>query len=51
MIELRDVLIAAMAAGGAYAGVRLEIRHLWRAVGELKGRVMRVENRFMTGGK
>lgn len=49
MIEMRDVLVAGLAALGAYAGVRIEIRHLWRAVGELRGRVTRLENKFMRG--
>lgn len=50
MIELRDILVAVLAAAGAYAGVRVEIRHLWRA-SECHGkRITRLEDRLINEG-
>lgn len=44
MIELRDVLIASMAAAGAWAAVRIELRSLWRHVGGIERRLERLED-------
>jgi hypothetical protein len=51
MIELRDLILCAFAAGGAYAGTRVDVRALWRSVKELTARVTHLERQSMTRGK
>ena len=46
MIELRDLLIAAFAMGGAWLGVRVEIRLLWKFVAGCERRIERVEDKL-----
>lgn len=50
MIEqyLPAVLSAVFAGGGAYAAVRVEIRHLWRKIAEIERELLRLRNRVPT---
>jgi hypothetical protein len=43
-LNLHDLLVVVFAAGGAWAGVRVEVRLLWRFLRDLQDRVVRLEN-------
>lgn len=42
------ILSAAFAAGGAYAAVRVELRHVWRKIHELNEEILRLRVKVPT---
>ena len=45
---LPAILSAVFSAGGAYAAVRIEFRHVWRKMAELEAEILRLRSRVPT---